>query len=123
MFEDSTEIFQGYGTVDNILEDCERIGADLRSTIASWAGAGADKGKQKECSPSALPNGVEEGAVSLTSLMPLKEKKAKGYLTTQPTLLSEGVQLKEYQLLGVNWLYLLYRSNLSCILADEMGMC
>ena len=34
---------------------------------------------------------------------------------------ADTVTLKEYQLLGVNWLNLLYRSNLSSILADEMG--
>lgn len=51
-----------------------------------------------------------------------KAEALKGYMSTQPSLLAEGVQLKDYQLLGVNWLALLHRRNLSCILADEMGM-
>jgi len=109
MFEDCTEMFKGYGSVDNVLEDCERIGATLRSTISSW-------------SPSKDALVAEEGVVSLLSLGPLKNHNAKNYLTTQPKLLSDTVTLKEYQLLGVNWLNLLYRSNLSCILADEMGV-
>ena len=109
MFEDCTAILKGYGSVDNVLEDCEQIGASLRTTISSW-----DLNEEGT-------NNAEDGALSLLSLGSLKHKTQK-YLTNQPTLLSDNVTLKEYQLLGVNWLNLLYRRNLSCILADEMGM-
>lgn len=109
MFEDCTAILKGYGSVDNVLEDCEQIGASLRTTISSWNGEGATS------------DNAEDGALSLLSLGSLKHHKAQKYLTNQPTLLSDNVLLKEYQLLGVNWLNLLYRRNLSCILADEMG--
>ena len=47
----------------------------------------------------------------------------EGYLYEQPSLMQEGVELKGYQLLGVNWLKLLYSKQISCILADEMGEC
>jgi SWI/SNF-related matrix-associated actin-dependent regulator 1 of chromatin subfamily A len=47
---------------------------------------------------------------------------AKGFLRRQPTSLSENVTLKEYQLIGLNWLKLLHSKRLSCILADEMGV-
>jgi SWI/SNF-related matrix-associated actin-dependent regulator 1 of chromatin subfamily A len=125
MFEDCQAIFEGYGEVDSILEDCEQIGADLRAAIATWtttpAEAGKGKAKEEEVL-SSLADGVEDGALSFVSFSPSRNQKPKDYLLTQPTLLSETVQLKDYQLLGVNWLHLLYRSNLSCILADEMGM-
>lgn len=111
MFEDCAEILKGYGAVDTVLEDCERIGASLRTTIASWSTSNNDS-----------ETTAEDGGVNLVSLASLSKRKAQNYLTTQPKLLSKNVSLKEYQLLGVNWLNLLYRSNLSCILADEMGM-
>jgi SWI/SNF-related matrix-associated actin-dependent regulator of chromatin subfamily A containing DEAD/H box 1 len=121
MFEDCMTIFEGYGAVDNILEDCEQIGATLRRAIASWTSTddiynGMTQGNASGDS--------EDGALSLCSLAPLKGQPtaAMDHLVTQPALLSHDVQLKEYQLLGVNWLQLLYRQNLSCILADEMGM-
>ena len=112
MFEDCTAILKGYGSVDNVLEDCEQIGASLRTTISSWNLNGEDA--------NALDN-AEDGALSLISLGSLKHHKTQKYLTNQPTLLPDNVSLKEYQLLGVNWLNLLYCRNLSCILADEMG--
>lgn len=120
MFEDSTSIFQGYGTVDSILEDCEQIGNELRTTIDSWTSSSL-KGKEKEC-PTPTDE-VEDGAISLRSIAPLQDHRPDGYMDTQPSLLSPNVQLKEYQLLGVNWLRLLYDERYSCILADEMGTC
>jgi SWI/SNF-related matrix-associated actin-dependent regulator 1 of chromatin subfamily A len=123
MFEDCQAIFEGYGEVDSILEDCEQIGAHLRAAIATWTTTSTvGKGKAKEDATSTLTGGVEDGALSFVSFSPSKNEKPKDYLLTQPTLLSDTVRLKDYQLLGVNWLHLLYRSNLSCILADEMGM-
>ena len=112
MFEDCTAILKGYGSVDNVLEDCEQIGASLRTTISSWNLDGDGTNSS---------GNAEDGALSLLSLGSLKHHKAQKYLPNQPTLLSDNVTLKEYQLLGVNWLNLLYRRNLSCILADEMG--
>lgn len=123
MFEDCTTIFDEYSAVDSILEDCEQIGSTLRAAIATWTSTPIEgKGKAKADSSARSPSvNIEEGAVSLVSLAPLKTQSPKDYLDAQPSLVSHTVQLKEYQLLGVNWLNLLYRSNLSCILADEMG--
>ncbi|KDQ57509.1 hypothetical protein JAAARDRAFT_130772 [Jaapia argillacea MUCL 33604] len=126
MFEDCTQIFAGYGAVDSVLEDCERIGASLKAAIASWT-APSSKGKEREASvQSNSRNGsvlgedaVEDGALSLRTVASVK---ARDYISSQPSLLSGDIRLKEYQLLGVNWLSLLFRRQLSCILADEMGV-
>ncbi|XP_039607057.1 SWI/SNF-related matrix-associated actin-dependent regulator of chromatin subfamily A containing DEAD/H box 1A isoform X2 [Polypterus senegalus] len=40
----------------------------------------------------------------------------------QPALLTEKLQLKPYQLIGLKWLILLHKNQLSGILADEMGL-
>ncbi|KAF9033295.1 hypothetical protein BDZ89DRAFT_947818 [Hymenopellis radicata] len=120
LFEEATAILQGYGTVDRVLEQCEETGADLRSTIASWTvPTPSAKGKEKEDLTTAAN---QDGSLNLTSLAPLKNQQSKDYLVSQPSLLAEGIQLKDYQLIGVNWLRLLYNRRLSCILADEMGL-
>jgi SWI/SNF-related matrix-associated actin-dependent regulator 1 of chromatin subfamily A len=116
IFDDSVDIFKGYGSVDTILEDCERIGSSLRSAIAAWSTP-----EDKASSTEVRSDEVEDGALSLLSISKGKDKRLKGYLAKQPSLIKEGIQLKDYQLLGVNWLNLLYRRKLSCILADEMG--
>jgi SWI/SNF-related matrix-associated actin-dependent regulator of chromatin subfamily A member 5 len=42
-------------------------------------------------------------------------------LTTQPSILKGG-QLKEFQIIGLNWLISLYENGINGILADEMGL-
>ncbi|KIY46765.1 hypothetical protein FISHEDRAFT_46591 [Fistulina hepatica ATCC 64428] len=117
MLEDSIAIFEGYEAVDDVLLECEKIGASLNRVIQSWSASVYTKGKQKE--GSSTPSD-RDGSLSLRAVS--KHTKAKDYLTTQPKLISKGVQLKEYQLMGVNWLNLMYTKSLSCILADEMGL-
>ncbi|KAH9985991.1 SNF2 family N-terminal domain-containing protein [Russula compacta] len=115
MFDDCVEIFRGYGAVDDVLAQCERIGGQLNTVIASWS-QDTRKGKER-----ATGDTVDEsGALSIVT--PVNEHTPKDFLSEQPRLLSENVQLKGYQLLGVNWLRLLHRKGRSCILADEMGL-
>ncbi|KAJ3806366.1 SNF2 family N-terminal domain-containing protein [Lentinula aff. lateritia] len=119
LIDEAVEIFKGYTAVDEILEGCEEIGAKLQSSIATWTTI-PFKGKGKQVDT--LPESVEDGALNLRTLPSLKEHRPKGYISEQPASLSDSVKLKDYQLLGLNWLHLLYRSNFSCILADEMGL-
>ncbi|KAG6841890.1 hypothetical protein C0991_005620 [Blastosporella zonata] len=125
MFEECQNIFQEYSVVDDILQDCEDIGTQLRAAITSWSiPPTIGKGKMKEDhADSTTLIDQSDGALNLVSLEPLKSRKSRDYLVAQPSLVSKTVQLKDYQLLGVNWLNLLYKRKLSCILADEMGMC
>jgi SWI/SNF-related matrix-associated actin-dependent regulator 1 of chromatin subfamily A len=36
--------------------------------------------------------------------------------------MNPDITLKDYQVVGLNWLALLYKHKLSCILADDMGL-
>ncbi|KAH9083369.1 SNF2 family N-terminal domain-containing protein [Lactarius deliciosus] len=115
MFDDCVEIFRGYGAVDDVLAQCERIGGQLSAIIASWS-QDTRKGKERATSDNVEENGV------LSLVTPVNERISKDFLSEQPKSLSRDVQLKGYQLLGVNWLRLLYKKGRSCILADEMGL-
>lgn len=124
LFEDCASIFEGYGKVDGILEECEDIGLELRNEIATWTTEPSAK-KAESSSSRNSPFGadvMEDGALTLRTQAILNSKKPKYYIQTQPSLLNKEVQLKEYQMLGINWLNLLYQKKLSCILADEMGV-
>lgn len=112
MIEDTDRLMVGYAGVDGALAGCERIGKNLREIIDSWINVDGD--------PAAASSKLGDGGVTLTKLSSLKEDKVDGYVSTQPNM-GEGVQLKEYQLLGLNWLNLLHSKGHSCILADEMG--
>ncbi|KAF9820307.1 hypothetical protein IEO21_01521 [Rhodonia placenta] len=126
MFEDCATIFEGYGRVDSILEDCEQTGAELKAEIASWTEGTRHKsnGRGSVASPRGTPSDDEfaaDGALTLRS-QALVADRPSYYFTSQPAFVSPEVQLKEYQMVGINWLNLLYNKGLSCILADEMGL-
>lgn len=85
----------------------------------SWS-TNASK-KAEESAEAEIPlQECDDGSLSLHTLR-AGAKGIQDFLVNQPLSLSPQVRLKEYQLLGVNWLSLLYRRKLSCILADEMG--
>jgi SWI/SNF-related matrix-associated actin-dependent regulator 1 of chromatin subfamily A len=109
MFSECVNVFSGYGAVDDVLADCERIGAQLRKIIVSWTSSTSDDRDEND------------GAISLIAISAPTNNASKDCLVKQPSLLSQNIQLKDYQLSGVSWLRLLYRKQLSCILADEMG--
>lgn len=121
LFEDSAAIFDAYSTVDDIVSACEKIGRELRDEIAKWGGGGDGKGKEREGTVSSrgTPD-REDGALALRNQASLSQLPDY-YILKQPALLSPNVQLKEYQMVGINWLNLLYRKAHNAILADEMG--
>ena len=114
------EVLAGYNGVDDLISECEAIGKRVREKLAKWSSAA------KEI--------ADEGALTLTSIegstpstattnpSPAPSDRDPDFMSSQPALLADDVSLKDYQLIGVNWLHLLYKEGLSCILADEMGL-
>jgi SNF2-related domain len=114
------EVLAGYNGVDDLISECEAIGKRVREKLAKW------NATAKEI--------ADEGALTLTSIegstpstattnpSPAPSDRDPDFMSSQPALLADDVSLKDYQLIGVNWLHLLYKEGLSCILADEMGL-
>jgi hypothetical protein len=113
------QVLAGYNGVDALITECEAIGKRVRDKLGKWT--------------SAVKDAQDDGALSLTSIpstpstattdpSPAPSEKDPDFIIGQPGILGEDVALKDYQLIGVNWLNLLYKEGLSCILADEMGL-
>lgn len=137
LFEQYIEVIQGYIEVDRCLTKCENIGKDIAEIMEIWTGSSRD-GRSRTSTPDpGSTSGVQpsqDTGLHVTSvdvekikaeIMTEQDKKRRAtlkmFVTEQPKTLAEGVVLKDYQLLGVNWLNLLYSKDLSCILADDMG--
>jgi len=133
LFDAYLDLQDGMKEVDKILSNCEAIGKQLNKVMRIWVG----EVNPAEAEAATAPGTAADGDVGLNLVAVKEEDVVKavetaddpavkeafdGYLTRQPELVSDKIQLKDYQLLGVNWLHLLYRRQLSCILADEMGL-
>lgn len=131
LFHQCKDLMAGYYQVDQVLARCEKIGRELSDAMASWL-PDASQPVSRLASPALTASinasvaGSREGTpastLNLSSIKKGGSSTDKFYLEEQPRLLADGVKLKDYQLVGVNWLHLLYRKKTSCILADEMGL-
>lgn len=119
MFSDCVAIYEGYSQVDGVLRNCERIGEELKKAIAAWSGKGKGKAREGSLSSDVQDGSSDDGAISLVSIS--NTSSSGGFINKASSLLAKGVQLKDYQIIGVNWLRLLHSRRYSCILADEMG--
>ncbi|KAK7756797.1 DNA-dependent ATPase fun30 [Diatrype stigma] len=89
--------FQAFEAAATVIKECEERGATLQSIMATWP---MDK------------NGCMKPNSDLSELP----------ISAKPSLMAEDVQLKSYQLLGLNWMNLLHSKGYSGILADDMGL-
>lgn len=130
------DMWRGYDAIDGLVRHCESVGRPIAEAIKQWGvdvyGATnegeldltnfdqksnaslRDSGIGTPTSAPASPDADGEVKVA-----PAKDKNG---VLGQPRLMHEDVVLKDYQIVGVNWLALLYERRLSCILADDMGL-
>ncbi|XAO26964.1 hypothetical protein I312_105805 [Cryptococcus bacillisporus CA1280] len=128
LFEQYTEIMEGFVQIDACLNRCEAIASDVARTLAVWKSASNVQDGSVVGTPRS--DGLNDVKVDVAKVSELlknetdvkKRKILKQYIQTQPSSLTAGTVLKDYQLLGVNWLNLLYSKRIGCILADEMGL-
>jgi SWI/SNF-related matrix-associated actin-dependent regulator 1 of chromatin subfamily A len=141
ILENYRDLKHGFASLDSLLTSCESISSDLAARIKSWASvkqfsstttkvavvaAESDGTKDDVGGETAPAWEADETEMNFTefaekeAVVAANDQEDLEIIRTQPTSLS--IQLKNYQLLGVNWLWLLHRKRLSGILADEMGL-
>ena len=121
LFETAVSVLSGYGSLDALLQKCEDMGRDIDQILSKWnALHSTEDNLALSHEPSLL--GLEPAQTSPPNAASGDDPDLQNYLHRQPPLLAKEVQLKDYQLLGVNWLNLLWSKRMSCILADEMGV-
>ncbi|KAL1757568.1 SNF2 family N-terminal domain-containing protein [Schizophyllum commune] len=113
VFSDTVAVYQGYGSFDTVLDSIDSLGAKLKAVINSWALKGDGDAANAEAQ--------DDGALNLQTF-DAANAKDEHFIPKQPSLVSDEIVLKDYQLLGINWLNLMHRKGHGCILADEMGL-
>jgi SWI/SNF-related matrix-associated actin-dependent regulator 1 of chromatin subfamily A len=140
LVDTALSMFSGYEAVDALVAKCEELSKPLEAEMAKWGfntfggrkeGDGLelvsfedDAESQRDSgigSPSSTPSVSGEG-VDDDKIVSAKRRKPAVKFLKKPELMAESVVLKDYQIVGLNWLNLMYNHNLSCILADDMGL-
>ncbi|KAH8732745.1 SNF2 family N-terminal domain-containing protein [Phaeosphaeriaceae sp. PMI808] len=130
LVESAEEMWGAYSAIDSVVKQCETLGKPMVAGMARWGinifGASTE-------------DGVD--ATSLDDSSDASSSRDSGYhtprsdvgtgdirrfnrtkLLKQPTIMNEGIELKDYQVVGLNWLNLLWQNKISGILADDMGL-
>ncbi|KAJ3357224.1 hypothetical protein HDU83_008037 [Entophlyctis luteolus] len=129
LLEKYRTLMHGYVQVDRLISKCETTGGEVMSVMKSWIARtqsnsiGIESFSEKSETSSAQPESSEDGGLHIASLLFDGEfEGAPKFLHNQPGIMNDKMKLTSYQLVGVNWLNLLYHKKLGGILADEMGL-
>ncbi|WEW59969.1 DNA-dependent ATPase fun30 [Emydomyces testavorans] len=116
------DMWTGYEAVDALVKRCEALGAPIADEMKRWGVDifGAKTVGELELTSLTKSISSDDSGVGTPSSDggELAGKKFLG----QPSIMSEHIKMKDYQVVGINWLNLLFEQKLSCILADDMGL-
>jgi SWI/SNF-related matrix-associated actin-dependent regulator 1 of chromatin subfamily A len=130
-------MWNAYTTIDEVVKKCEERGRPMVNGMARWGinifgastdgeiaatslddsdtGSNRDSGYQ---SPNTV--GSDSDREGLRKVADRASGKRK--LLKKPAIMNDSVELKDYQVVGLNWLNLLWQNQISGILADDMGL-
>lgn len=140
-------MWTGYEAIDQLVKRCEALGKPLADEMQKWGVDvyGSSKSGELEIveidhvetgdkadqqlrdsgigtPTSSTVSGDEEAVVDTQDSLLTRRKTRNSNFFAQPSSMGEGVLLKNYQIVGINWLSLIFDKELSCILADDMGL-
>ncbi|KAL3482470.1 SNF2 family N-terminal domain-containing protein [Aspergillus californicus] len=123
------DMWVGYRAVDSLVTECERLGKPVASEMKKW---GVDMFGKREGElelVSLEPSGSHDSGIGTPASQGSDEdsdgpgsRSRKARFISQPGIMAEDLKMKNYQIVGINWLSLLFQKDLSCILADDMGL-
>lgn len=136
-------MFISFEAVKKLQTECAELGKPVGEEMAKWGFdvLGASRNGELEVvsfeETSQIDSGLgtpSSGVVSTDgddeAAGPVAKRTRKPNFLKQPDTMKidqdnhpgEVFEMKDYQIVGLNWLALMYRLKLSCILADDMGL-
>lgn len=128
------DMWTGYMAIDALVSEVESLGQPVADEMRKWGvdtfGKGEGDLELTNIAPATSKlehdSGISTPASSRRSPESDEDKlvpaKRKSRLISQPSIMADDLVMKDYQIVGINWLRLLYENELSCILADDMGL-
>ncbi|OWZ19592.1 ATP-dependent helicase [Phytophthora megakarya] len=109
---------RSHDEVGQLLEECEGIARKLRQSVRNWSG----NAKSAPSSPSTSADASDEDEAVHMSLTSINGGDRRVVTQADIPNICKTLELKPYQVVGVNWLLLLHENKVSGVLADEMGL-
>ncbi|EOA86343.1 DNA-dependent ATPase fun30 [Exserohilum turcicum] len=132
---ESTEgMWNAYSTIDSVVQQCEALGKPMVAGMARWGidifGASTEDGMDVTTLDDSDASSSRDSGYhtprstsgSDTESKSIRKAVGRTKLLKQPSIMNDDIQLKDYQVVGLNWLNLLWKTKTSGILADDMGL-
>jgi len=122
------EMWEGYEAIDKLVDSCQKLGEPIFEMMRKWGLDTDVASKSGELEMTSLNEvhdsgiGTPASNVSIDGDGSVSNRKSTALYLKQPSIMSEDLVMKDYQVFGLNWLNLLWTKQLSCILADDMGL-
>ncbi|KAL4926962.1 DEAD/DEAH box helicase [Aspergillus undulatus] len=124
------DMWVGYEAVDSLVTQCETLGKPVAAEMKKWGVDifGKREGELELVSIDPPPASHDSGIGTPASQRSDEDSDSPGSTVrkarfiSQPGIMAEDLKMKNYQIVGINWLSLLFEKELSCILADDMGL-
>jgi SWI/SNF-related matrix-associated actin-dependent regulator of chromatin subfamily A containing DEAD/H box 1 len=109
----SEQMWEGLMAIDRLLESCQEVGLTVKNGMEQLnLSTNGSEIEAVELSSSRADSGVGSPSPSVGNATRLE----------QPSIMAADFKLKDYQVVALNWLNLMYSNSISPILADEMGL-
>ena len=119
------DMLQSYEAVDYLVKKCQSFAKPLSDEMQKWGVrvTGLQDGGELDMVSLQAPRSSYDSGIGtpVSDEEEIKRSGPKNFIK-QPSLMASDIQMKDYQVVGLNWLNLLYSKGLSCILADDMGL-
>lgn len=131
LVEAAEDMWDAYSTIDSVVKQCENLGKPMVAGMARWGigifGASTDDGLDVTSLDDNSDASSSRDSGYHTPRSDVGDGKVRNVanrskLLKQPAIMNEGIELKDYQVVGLNWLNLLWQNKISGILADDMGL-
>ncbi|THC98007.1 hypothetical protein EYZ11_002509 [Aspergillus tanneri] len=123
------DMWVGYEAVDSLVARCEALGKPVAAEMKKWGVDIFGKRDGELELVSMDPGASHDSGIGTPASQRSDEdsdgpssNSRKGRYISQPAIMREDLKMKNYQIVGINWLSLLFEKELSCILADDMGL-
>ncbi|KAL5337280.1 SNF2 family N-terminal domain-containing protein [Aspergillus crustosus] len=123
------DMWVGYEAVDSLVAQCETLGKPVAAEMKKWGVDIFGKSEGELDLVSIEPSGSHDSGIGTPASQRSDEdsdgpgsRSRKARFISQPGIMADDLKMKNYQVVGINWLSLLFEKELSCILADDMGL-
>ncbi|KAJ5884904.1 hypothetical protein N7495_009414 [Penicillium taxi] len=132
------DMWTGYLAIDSLVAQCEAMGKPVAQAMEKWGVNVFGKpdgdfelaslgGSGSHDSGIATPSSNRQSLDDSDSdhdgpVTGSRKQNTQSRFIGQPAIMSNDLVMKDYQIVGLNWLSLLFENDMSCILADDMGL-